>query len=328
MRKNIVFKFIALAGILVFGASCRHMPLYDPTSGVWLSLDIKLRTEGGAEEGQGTKAIPVKYPKNVRVLVYSVETGALVAEDFVAATGGFIDIPVGTYDFVVYGLGTESVRVSGTESATGALASLSAVGADLSMRNNGTEGQEELNLRYPVMYEPDHLFVGKASNMYIPARAGVSETVHIDMELVSMMETWTFVARNVQGAENIRKLTCYITGQIPKRYLWDMRYPSDEACALPLDVSYVPESGTIEGSFNTFGRHAMTSSSVFLNVMIQNDAGSMYQWIFNVTDQFEDPMNKDRVLVVDRPIVIPMGDEGGFRPDVSDWDAEVIWVPL
>lgn len=331
MRKSLVNTVACLVGVVLF-VSCRHMPLYDPTSGVWLSLDIVLETNAGDKNGSSgagvSKALPLVVPDNVRVMAYSVDTGAKVMEDYLPVSGGFIDLPVGTYDFVVYGLGTETVRVSGTDVISHIEASTSELGAQIGIRTkDGTPKSEEVNINFPIRYEPDHLFVGKLAGVYIPARAGVSETVHIKMDFASIVETWTFVAEKVTGVENISTINCYITGQVPSRYIWDMRTPSD-ACAIPFSAAPGKSEGTLVGEFNTFGRHPLYKSSVFLNITIQNDSGSLYQWIFNVTEQFEDPLNTDHVIRVDRPIIIPMGDEGGFSPSLNEWDADIIWVPL
>ena len=40
-------------------------------------------------------------------------------------------------------------------------------------------------------------------------------------------------------------------------------------------------------------------------------------------------MNKGKIVVIDdEKIVIPDKNAGGFRPDVKDWDIEIIPVPI
>jgi hypothetical protein len=79
--------------------------------------------------------------------------------------------------------------------------------------------------------------------------------------------------------------------------------------------------------FNTFGKFPGAHNDVYLNVLVTDIQGGRHQWVYDVTDQFDDPDNHTHQIIIDDPIKIP-DDEGGFTHDVTDWKDEVIYVPL
>lgn len=57
--------------------------------------------------------------------------------------------------------------------------------------------------------------------------------------------------------------------------------------------------------------------------------GNRYQWTFDVTDQFDNPENIQHEIIIDESIVVPdEGSNGGFVPTVTDWDGEIVEIPL
>ncbi|MBQ7458517.1 MAG: hypothetical protein IJS70_05035, partial [Bacteroidales bacterium] len=79
-----------------------------------------------------------------------------------------------------------------------------------------------------------------------------------------------------------------------------------------------------------FGKFPNSENHVFLNVLVTTGGGGKYQWVFDVTNQFDNPDNLGREIVIEDPIVVPEGGSGtgGFDPVVSDWDVEIIEIPL
>ena len=67
---------------------------------------------------------------------------------------------------------------------------------------------------------------------------------------------------------------------------------------------------------------------MYLNVLVTGTDGGHYQWIYDVTDQFDNPDNINHALIIDEDIIIPEKSEDGFRPEVQDWNTEIIYVPL
>ena len=303
-----VLPALALLGL---AAACKRIPLYEPRSGVYLKLEIQL------EDGD-------RLPEKVRVCFYDPLTHVLSAEDYLPAEGGFVDVPAGTYDLMVYSLGCETTRVTDSESRGAAYAYTGSPGSKVRTRagDGGEAGAE-----YPVIYEPDHLYVGCLPGVVVPVRAELDRTVVLVCGMSTLLETYTFEARFVEGAERIREADVYITGQAPGKYLWDRRFPN-KACALLFRSRVDTEKGKLHYVFRTFGKLHGIRSDVYLNVLATSLDGGRYQWTFDVTDQFDNPDNTLHEIIVEEPIVVPESGSGGFLPTVGDWNTEIIEVPL
>lgn len=317
MKRLIVL--CGLTALLGLSAGCQHIPLYDPYSGLYVSFDFS--------PVNGSYGM-VEITSVMRVLVYDASTHAFLHEEYLPREGGFINVGPGYYDLIAYSYGSDVVLTSGIPWRDEAYAYCGKVGSALTMSKSGEDGQEEVHLRYPIITEPDGCAVATASNVFVPDTVHEdTETVHVVMEVFNLIRDWTFIANNVEGAENIKTVGCYVTGQIPGRYMWDGR-GADELCAIGFDVNYDAKTEAITGTFRTFGKHPQALASVFVNIVIKNADGYRYQWIYDVTEQFDDPHNSGRQLVIGSPIVIPAADSGGFSPSVGDWDAEVVYIPL
>lgn len=321
---------------LVFAASCRRIPLYDPQSGVYLKLDIRLAIDVDLSadiQVDGNPALENKVygktPEMVRVCFYDTETHKLESEDFLPPDGGFINIQAGTYDVVIYSLGTESTQVTGAETRAGSYAYTSNTGVKVKNMPTKAEGDDRLPKEVNVIHEPDHLFVGRMSGVEIPVHSEMDETLVLECEMKSLVETYTFEVKYVEGAGNIQTADVYITGQAPLKYLWDERYLGP-ACAIYFQSEIDLEKGHLFSVFNTFGKFPNAENQVFLNVLVTTGGGGKYQWVFDVTDQFDNPDNLGHEIVIEDPIVVPDGGSGtgGFDPVVSDWDVEIIEIPL
>lgn len=332
MRKK-VFNMMVLTGVTVLLMSCLREPVYEPLSGLYLKLDVQLGPSTPLTGEVDLSSDPALYakmmskePEKVRVCFYDVNSHYLVAEDFLPPTGGYVNVPAGDYDIVAYGLGTEITSVEGTETRAGSYAHTEYVGSKVRVTTK-TEENEPILIDYPVISEPDHLFVGRAEGIHVPFHSSDEETIVVEMTLSTLLESYTFEVLNVFNGDRIQNMDVYVTGQAAMRYLWDGRQ-SAAPCAITFDAKVDTEEGCIKTAFNTFARLPATKNQVFLNVLIFDVQGSRYQWVYDVTDQFENPDNTEhRIIITDR-IEIPDGMTGGLSPDVNDWDAVIEVVPL
>lgn len=318
--------------LVTFGAivcSCHHIPLMDPHSGVYIKFNIQVQPDVidcNPVDYPFPDIVRGKMPTSLRVCFYDIETHDLVMEEYVGSEGGFINVAAGVYDIIVYNLGTEVTRVTGTASRAGAYSYTSSSGSVLNMSKSDSDGQVT-QINYPVIYEPDHLYVGTKENVEIPVVSDDNRIVVIEVDMTPLLESYTFEILNIVGADRIQSATCYVTGQAPQRYLWDRRHPGN-VCAIlfgaPVDIS----QGVIRTAFNTFGRYPYSTSGVYLNFLVNDKGGHRYQWIFDISDQFDDPDNERHEIKIINTIVIPEEERGGFSPSVGDWNAEIVYVPL
>ena len=326
MRKYLL---LLLTGLLL-ATGCHRIPLHERASGVYLKLNLHQEIDPAMAALLDFDARPElkdkvlgKTPELVRACFYDAVSHELVAEDFVPAEGGFVDVPAGVYDVVVYGLGMEMTQVIGTETRAGGYSFTSPTGVKVKM-GAPTKADEETS-EQAVVFEPDHLFVGKIAGANVSMRpAEASETAVLTAEMERISESWILKVIDIEGAERIQKADVYITGQAAGRYLWDAR-TSNHPCALSFEGT-VDATGQIFAVFNTFGRYPEPEPDVIVNVLVTTTGGNRCRFVYDVTDQWLNPDNSAHLILIDELMEIP-GDDfdgGGFEPVINDWDDEVI----
>ena len=332
MRHRLLFLLGVL--LLTLSAGCQRIELYEPEAGVYLRVSIDSSLDSAMEALLDFDARPAlrdkvagKVPELVRACFYDAVSHELVKEDFLPAEGGFVDIPAGVYDVLVYGLGTEVTQVSGTETRGGGYAFTSPTGSRIQLQGVSGKADGEEADEQSVVFEPDPLFVGRIAGASVPVHPTDAETVVLSAELSRLTESWILEVVDVEGAERIRKAEVYLTGQAADRFLWDGR-TSNHPCALGFDTAVEVAEGRLFAVFNTFGKYPQLETDVIVNVLVTMDSGSRCRYIFDVTDQWLNPDNAAHRIVVEEPVEIPDEDYlgGGFEPIVNDWDGEEIPV--
>ena len=332
MRRQVNILILALMALMLT-PGCKRIPLYDATSGVYIKTDIKLAIDVELSADFDISGHPDleakihgKMPEMIRACFYDRGSHNLVYEEYLPAEGGFVGIGPGEYDLIVYSMGTQETMVTGTETRGAGYAYTAKTGTKVkvvSKSGSDTGMSDAAN----VIYEPDHIFVGRVADVVIPVRPAGSDPIIIEVKMPTLLETYTLEIVNVVGAGNIQKADIYVTGQAPSKYLWDEHWTPIPS-ALYFRSLIDPTKGHLFSVFNTFGKLPNTEASVFLNILVTTGGGK-YQWIFDVTDQFDNPDNTGHEIIIDDDIVVPDGsDVGGFRPAVDDWDAEIVYVPL
>lgn len=324
--------------------SCRRVPLYDADGNVYVQIKVDLSVDIEVDPDIDIFSNPHyaeklfgKMPEYVQLCFYSTETHELVKEDFVTVEGGAIDIPSGTYDLIVYSLGHETTSLSSNKMR----GSLYAYSQDITtsksylldkilatLKGNNVTTQEDINMAYgddPIIAEPEHLYVGVKENIVIPdvKSNDKATTIVIPIDIKSIVETYCFEIRNIVGAKNIYSVDVFITGHVGRRYLWGDRY-WNQPCTLFFNATTDAEKGHIYTVFNTFGKYPGADNEVILNLLIYDSDGGQYEFVYDVTDQFDDPDNTNHEIIIDEQIIIPeSGSSGsGFDPSVSPWDEE------
>lgn len=334
MRKTLLITLTLILALV----SCKRIPLYDPATDVYLKLDVQLNMDVQVSTDIDLDVHPElrekiigKMPETVRACFYDPETHKLVSEDYLPSEGGFINLPPGVYDMIIYSLGTENTQIAGTDSRAGAYAFTSQTGSKVKVKNltKADEAPQPTISEYPVIYEPDHVFVAR-QQIVVPVHSTTeSQTIIIESEAQSVVQTYSLEVKNVVGAGNIQKADVYVTGQIPARYLWDLHYPNS-VCAIYFPSVIDEEKGHLFTVFNTFGKYPGMSAEVYLNVLVTTEGGGKYQWIFDVTDQFDNPDNTTHEIIIDEEVDVPdpgtLG--GGINPTVNNWQTEIITIDI
>ena len=330
-------KSIRLAALLLvctlLAGACQRRPFSSRNTGVNLVLKINTRI---------VNQVDVALPANMRVGMYNPDNHSLSYADFVGPEGGYISPEPGTYDILVYNFETESTILRGEDDFLKAEAYTNEISPYLKGQLKGLLEQRR-KLRQErlaassvsetaatddeerVVYEPDHLFVGRVKGQEIPQlllEEGNREIV-IEVEATSIVETWKIEIRGVQGAEYISSISAIISGQAASTYLYSGE-DSDESVSVYFTMqtnrARTSDEGMIMGSFNTFGKKPGVESELSLDVSITDSGGNTYDLHYDITSDFLD--NPERVIVIEDDISIdpPSSGGGGFDPSVEDWD--------
>ena len=333
MKKQSVKHIImALVGLLAV-ASCKRVPLYDASSNIYLELKLSLSLDLTVSDTIDLSSYPqyydkvhLKAPARLAACFYDVNTHQLVAREFVGPTGGYItSVPSGTYDIMVYELGTLVTQVDNVERRDLFKAQTQDITQSVSTRflSKASKGTGVGLNTDPVISEPDHLIVASLADVFIPDHADIDETVVIHADGQSSVETYSFLVRNVKGIEQVRSVQALITGQAGSKFQWDGHNPTTMFNLLTSAVADQTRK-CFYGVYNTFGN---IGGRVYLNFLVTTLTGDEQVFPIDVTDRVD---TVDCVITVDSLIIPPMGETpyGGYNPTVTDWDGEIIDVPI
>lgn len=327
--KHIRMALLALVGLLAAG-SCRRVPLYDASSHIVLELQLNLNKNLTTSDTIDLNSYPqyydkvhLKAPDRLAACFYDMNTHQLVAKEYVGPTGGYItSVPSGTYDILVYELGTLVTQVEGNDMLSQIKARTSDITQSVSTGFMSKATKADPNTD-PVISEPDHLIVARLSGVFIPNHADIDDTYVIHANGQSSVETYSFLIRNVKGIEQVRSVQALISGQASSKYLWDGHNPT---ATVNLLTTVVADRSLkcFYGVYNTFGQ---IGAKVYLNFLVTTVNGTEDVFPIDITDKV---VNPDNVIVVDSLIIPPMGDKTyeGYNPSVTDWDDEVIDVSI
>ncbi len=330
-------RFILVILLLVLAAGCQRIPMHERGAGIYLrisvdqSLDPAMTALLDFDARPSLRDIVVgKKPELVRVCFYDAVSHELVAEDFLPAEGGFVNVAAGVYDVIVYSLGTEATQVSGTEVRAGGYAFTDPTGIRVKLLSAQAkeEGDEPIGTEeQPVIFEPDHVFAGKIAGAMVSVHPDDAEPEVLATELSRISESWILEIADIVGAAHIQKAEVYVTGQAAGRIIWDGR-TTNHPCALGLETEIDIQRGRLFSVFNTFGKYPQPDCDVMVYVLVTTNSNAHCLYFYDVTDQWLNPDNTAHLIRIGDRIEIP-GDDyhgSGFNPVVTGWDGVEIPV--
>ncbi len=303
--------------LLLCASGCKFIPLYELEGNVVLDIDYQLEQQVFVREGFDPDNVPSfnekvhgKMPENIQVLFYESETHEIVVNQFMEAEGGFLDVPVGKYDVLIYSLGTRVTRTEGS-------ARSSVLAATDRTRNY------ELGSGIFSITEPDHLYTARIEGVAVgPVEDDIHTFTYIDTTACSILDTWTLEMIDVEGLENIAACEAFLSTQEGREFLWGSR-EGNQPSSVKMSIRPDFQTGRLYSIFNTFSRYMDYGQKVKFNLLVTNKSGDKYLFDFDVTDQYDDPDNEGHNIVISEKLTIPEGDgSGGFVPVVDPW-----WEP-
>ncbi|MBQ9722095.1 MAG: DUF5119 domain-containing protein [Bacteroidales bacterium] len=314
-----IMTIFAVLTVLVL-ASCQRRPFAEHTTEVNIVLNVKTDIVINDE---------VPMPETMRIGLYETDGGSVQYTDYISSTGGLIHPKPGTYDLVVYNIGTESTQIRNEkshddiEAFTSEVSSFlkSQLGKFLEKRAQAQAKAEPEAKEEKIVFEPDHLFVGHLRQTEIPAllEDGDDIEIHLNVDAHSVVETWNVEIPNVDGVEYVQKAVAIISGQAGSHFI-GREEDSSESVSIYFEMSVDKETGVLFGKFNTFGKHPEAQSVLSLDINLTDTGGKEHHYHFDVDSDFMDNPALEIVIEDEVKVEQPTGGGGGFVPTVNDWD--------
>ena len=300
---------MAVLLICILPSACQRRPLTTADYMVVVNIEIEKDIVNYTVE---------KDPSLMRCIFYDSETGDFVTQAFLPPTGGQVSlIPAREYDVLVYNFDTESTWLEEENWYHRIYASTSLIPDSFrtKLRSRASKGDEE-----EIVYDPDHLFVGRLNDVFIPARSVDAPPVVLDVVCQTVVESWIIEVKTVTGVKNIGSMAGVVTGLAASNRI-GLNERSDEYVTVYFDNQTIDEQGLLTAKFNTFGWTEGIIEPQILSLVFTDVAGKGHVYNIDVSDQFID--NPEQIIRLNLEIDIPepmTSGDGGFVPKVDEWD--------
>ena len=308
MKKSIA-RHMAVLLLSILAIACQRRPLTTADYAVIVNLEIEKDIVNYEVE---------KDPSLMRCIFYDSNTGAFVTQAFLPPTGGQVSlIPAREYDVLVYNFDTESTWLEDENWYHTIYASTSLIPDSFKtkLRSRASKTDDE-----QIVYDPDHLFVGRLNDVFIPSRSVDAPAVVLDIKCETVVESWLLEVKTITGAKNIGSMAAVVTSLAgSNKIAYDER--SAEYVSVYFDNQVIDQDGVLTAKFNTFGWTDRITEPQVLSLVFTDVAGKGHVFNIDVSNQFPD--NKEQILRINTEIDIPepmTSGDGGFVPKVDEWD--------
>ena len=295
--------------ITLTAGSCRRRPLVEIDNNVLLNITI------------GTDIVNYEVqtpPEMMRAIFFDSKTGDFVSHSFLPHHGGYVHLMPGReYDILVYNFDTEATIIDGDYNLNYILAYTNLVPENIKSRLKGRAGKGEDEM---IVYEPDHLFVGKLEDVYIPMRGYGMPAFEIDIHAETIVQTWIVEIDKVRGAEYVGAVSSVISGLADHNLIGRGEQSYDEATVF-FEAASLTKDGHFYAKFNTFGRNALAGRKQVLSLVLTDTGGKSFCFNMDISEKFNDnPLQY--ILIKTDDIVIEKPEQtggGGLAPSVDEW---------
>lgn len=293
--------------LLLMLCGCRHKELcYDHPH----SREVEVRFHWGYD---------VQPAKAMRVLCYplSHSRSEPYGFDIGNSRGGLIDLPAGAYEVLAYSLDTENIIIEGESDAK----LLQAYTRELTWARSRRGSRDALPIR--TVDAPDYM-----ARAYVPQTLirSTAERQYIDLYPEEAVCRFTLEVHGIRGLSFVRQSRVSLSHVAPSLFLKDMRLDGLASEAL-FDTRL--EGDVLRGQFNIFGLFPLdTKAPKYELTLFFITADKNVYATYDVSEQIKEAQRAQGhirhvhlVLSVDIQIAKPIGNGGGFRPEVDDWQA-------
>ena len=304
-------KYILLILPVVF-ASCRHKDLFTDSAG---QVDVVFDWRNAPDADPASMVTQFFGEPGTASLRYILQ----------GKDGGTITLPLGSYSGIsVNGDDNDWVRLRNVDDIenyeTYSIDAQNTQAYGLSSRSipraEGTE-DERMAQTPGMLYTNrqdgiEHYAYGTETITFYPEEAVCHYTVDIsdvaNLEYVNRAEIDGTISGMAEGFNHGAKL------------------PTDTHVTMPFILTADAKAHALHGEFLTFGESPHDSGKHILSVYLFLTDGSKWYYNFDVTDQVHTAPDPHHVHIVLSGLSVPhpITDEGGFKPNVNDWQTEEI----
>lgn len=276
---------------------------------------------------------PGACPEGMTLYFYDADNNGWCRRfDISGSEGGRFELPAGRYNMIAVNNDLPGVRIDGYQGFHSASAVAQPGGAE--------SGQDLPAVRPTGMLYGAVMTDIEVTLCGVRYRAPDGSLVECPKGLVrcapdSLANEYHVIFENVNGADRILSAKGVLSGMASKLILCEDSAGPDECCvSFPMEVAAVKESGAVMRGATTgfgmaagFGLHQKYS----LTAVIKLKNGNVYSKTYDVSDQVENYLHSNTIIIIINGIDIPSGDVpgdtgGGFEVGVGGW--EIVEIEL
>lgn len=314
--------YLLLIGILAMAGSCQRRPLYIDDANVHISFVF---------DDDMPNVDAIQLPELMKVNFFQPSSASLAHSCYVKPEGGYANISLGTYHISSYNFDTEFTQIRNDIDIDSAEAYTNYMQADPMVDYNRLfriiqEHRAEINAssrsvedysNQILVNQPDHLYTGWLSDENVNGQDD-GYIYDIVIPVASIVKTYRLEISTITGMEHLYSADAYITGQAMAKRLHSQEV-TGEPCSIHVELmGGKSRSADLSSLFNTFDRHPSTHAYVVLQLIDLGGNMQVYEW--DVTDQFDDETNKERVIRIHTSITIEPPANETMQPVVNLWD--------
>lgn len=344
MSMRFFFALLCACAIASLLMSCEHRPLDEPKNAryirVYIDEDIKNVTCGIYNEAY--ERPEYVRPRAMRVVAADPNTGKVVSERYIQEQGtdehgyymhGYISLPPGTYNMLVYSYGSAYTLISNPYSYYAMAAYTSPVSEYYNQympsisQTKGPEG---------IRQQPDHIFHEVVEGVTTQVSPTVDTLRHADgsyYKAHSMVKSY-YIQLKVKGIEWATSAISVLSGMAGSSLMHSHEgmVETDNTNVLFSMKQASRYRSTDDGSssavlyttFHTFGKLPDHQNMLAVSFEFMKRDGTSQVEEIDITDMFSTPMVRDNqwILIEKEIELLPPADgsSGGMTPGVDDWD--------
>ncbi|MDE6826130.1 MAG: DUF5119 domain-containing protein [Paramuribaculum sp.] len=271
---------------------------------------------------------PDADPESMAAYFYNPDGEAPQRFIFTDKAGGRIMVPYGDY----MGLATNSDNtdwastrnesdIETMETYTGEVSVLSGNGFDTRSIPRARAAEEERIISAPGM-----MWSARNDEIHLEITDTLRRVVFTPDEAVCH---YTVIISDVENLRYVSGTTIDATiSGMSEGYLHGSKQPTDTRATLPFDLEVEADSARLQASFLTFGESPSGTNPHYLTVYLLLTDGTKWYYTFDVSDQVHNAPDPHHVVIRLSGLKLPrpINHDGGFNPEVNDW--QIIEVDL